>query len=209
MENTQQPELALEPSTSETVDGEVVDALQRPIGRSIAEIVVAVMIVIFMLNTLTVNAEQIGSSMAGTLKAGQRVLASRATYMLFAPERGDVVVMRDPLDADGTVVRRVIGLPGERIELRGRQVLINGLPLSEDYIGNPLTNSDNLTATVLMQLRQTEYYVLGDNRLSINDSRSWGAIQANDILGRAWLTYWPPDSIGAIQHQRYVSPIER
>ncbi len=209
MESTQQPELAIEPSAGETVEGEVVNPRPRPFWRSAAEGVVAILIVIFLLNTLTVNSDQIGSSMAGTLKAGQSVLASRATYMLFPPERGDVVVMRDPLNAAGTVVRRVIGLPGERIELRGRQVLINSQPLPEDYIGSPLTLSDNLTATITMQLMKSEYYVLGDNRLSINDSRSWGPIQENDILGRAWLIYWPPDSVGAIQHQRYAAPSEQ
>jgi signal peptidase I len=209
MESTEQPELAIEPAAAETVEGEVINLRPRPFGRSAAEVVVAILIVVFLVNILTVNAEQSGSSMAGTLKAGQMVLASRATYMLFAPERGDVVVMRDPLNPDDAMVRRVIGLPGERIELRGRQVLINGQPLSEDYIGNPLTISDNLTATIQMQLQQSEYYVLGDNRLSINDSRSWGPIKGNDILGRAWLIYWPPDSIGAIQHQRYVAPGER
>lgn len=207
MESIEQPELSLVPSTGETVDGEVTHP--RPFWRSAAEIAVALLIVVFLANILTVSAEQTGSSMAGTLLAGQSVLASRATYMLFPPERGDVVVMRDPLNADGTLIRRVIGLPGERIELRGRQVLINGQPLNEDYIGSLMTVSDNLTTTIQLQLKRTEYYVLGDNRLSINDSRSWGPIQSDGILGRAALVYWPPDSIGAITHQRYPSPVER
>ncbi|HEY3290570.1 MAG TPA: signal peptidase I [Anaerolineae bacterium] len=207
MESVEQSKLSIKPSTGETVEGEVMQP--QPFWRSAAEIVVALLLVVFLANILTVSSEQTGSSMAGTLLSGQSVLASRATYMLFAPERGDVVVMRDPLNPDGTLIRRVIGLPGERVELRGRQVLINGQPLNEDYIGSLLTVSDNLTATIQLQLKHSEYYVLGDNRLSINDSRSWGPIQSDDILGRAALVYWPPDSIGAINHQRYPSTIER
>ena len=206
MESTEQ---AVEPANGEVVDGEVVSSGAHCVSRRIGEVVVATIIIVLLINVLAVNSEQIGSSMASTFKPGDMVLASRVTYMLFPPDRGDVVVMRDPLNADGTVVRRVIGLPGEHIELRGRQVLINNLPLVEDYIGNPLAGSDNLSATIQLQLQKAEYYVLGDNRLSINDSRSWGVIKESDILGRAWLVYWPPDSISTVQRPLPASTSEK
>jgi signal peptidase I len=184
-------------------------ARPRSSWRSLAEIVVMLLILFGLWSFLTVDAEVSGSSMAPGLAGGQRVLASRITYVLLPPVRGDVVLLRDPLSTSRLQVRRVIGLPGERLELRGRQVLINGQPLNEDYIGNPLTVSDNLTATSLLQLQPDEYYVLGDNRLSINDSRSWGPVKGDDIVGRAWLSYWPPEAIGFVQQERYDRPVEQ
>ncbi|MCL4506587.1 MAG: signal peptidase I [Chloroflexi bacterium] len=209
MESTGNAELSVEPASGETVDAEVIGASPRLWWRSLAEIAVMVLIIIFVANILAVQTEMVGTSMSPALNAGDEVLASRITYVLLAPERGDVVIMRDPLNPNGDVVRRVIGLPGERVEIRGSQVLINGQPLVEDYTGNPLTVSSNLTTSIQIQLQPSEYYVLGDNRLSINDSRSWGPIPGADILGRAWLVYWPPDSISAIQQQRYAPLSDR
>jgi signal peptidase I len=170
---------------------------------SLAEVGVMLLILVGLYNVFISDAQITGASMTPALQPDQRVLASRFTYALFPPVRGDVVVLRDPLNSERVQVRRVIGLPGERVELRGRQVLINGQPLNEDYIGNALGVSDNLTATSQVLLPANQYYALGDNRLSINDSRSWGPIPADDILGRAWLLYWPPENFGVIKGARY------
>jgi signal peptidase I len=181
----------------------------RPWYRSVAEIVVMLLILVGLLNTLTISADLSSSSMEPTLNPGDHVIASRITYALHSPDRGDVVVMRDPLSKSGLLVRRVVGLPGELVELRGRQVLIDGQPLTENYIGNPLLIGDNITATSQTQLRDNQYYLMGDNRLSINDSRSWGAVTGDLIQGRAWVVDWPPESIGFVKHERYeqtVSP---
>ena len=216
MQNSVKPDLSVETPTEPTPtinvdaagtitdDGEEeISVRPRTIWRSLAEIGVMLLIVLGLWNFLTADAEMSGTSMAPGLAVGQRILASRITYVLLPPERGDVVVLNDPLGSSNLLVRRVIGLPGERLELRGRQVLINGLPLNEDYLGNPLTVSDNLTSTSQVQLQPDEYYLLGDNRLSINDSRSWGPIKAENIAGRAWLSYWPPENISFVQHVRY------
>jgi signal peptidase I len=179
----------------------------RPLWRNAAEIIVMLAILVGLLNLLTVGAELNGSIMAPTLNDGQRVLASRITYSLFPPQRGDVVTLTDPLNPTGVVVLRVIGLPGERVELRGQQVLINSQPLTEDYLGNPLILGNNLTGTLQLALPPNQYFVLGDNRLSMNDSRSWGPVPASSILGRVWLTYWPPDTIALVQPARYDSTL--
>ena len=180
----------------------IISTQAKSTWRNLVEIVVMLGILVALFNLLTVRAELVGVGMTPTLNQGQHLLASRITYALFTPERGDVVVLRDPLNPDHLIVRRVVGLPGERLELRGRQVLINDQPLSEEYIGTNLAISDNLTATAQLALTVNEYYVLGDNRLTINDSRSWGPVKSDSILGRAWFSYWPPESIGFIEHAR-------
>ena len=180
----------------------LISAPAKSTWRNLAEIVVMLGILVALLNLLTVRAELAGVAMTPTLNQGQQLLASRVAYALFMPERGDVVVLRDPLSPERLVVRRVVGLPGERLELRGRQVLINDQPLAEDYISNNLAVSDNLTATARLALPANEYYVLGDNRLTINDSRTWGPVTGENILGRAWFSFWPPESIRFIEHAR-------
>ena len=200
MESSTDQELVVRSEADEQPS--IIGAQTKSAWRNLAEIVVMLGILIVLLNVLTVNAELSGVGMTPTLSQGQNLLASRVTYALFMPERGDVVVMRDPLNPNRLVVRRVVGLPGERLELRGRQVLINDQPLTEEYIGNNLAVSDNLTASAQLALTANEYYVLGDNRLTINDSRSWGPVKSDSILGRAWFSYWPPESIGFIEHAR-------
>ena len=181
MESTVSQERSVEPidDTEETYEA---PTRSHPLWRSLAEIVVTLLILVGLLNLLTVGAALNGSGMSPGLNDGQHVLASRITYALFAPERGDVIVLSDPLNPDNTLVRRVIGLPGERVELRGQQVLINNQPLTEDYLGNLLNSGANLSGTMQLVLSPDQYYVLGDNRLSMNDSRSWGAVAATSIL---------------------------
>ncbi len=205
MQSTGQAELSVEPAGGETIDAEVTGARPRTWWRGLAEIVVLALILVTLARIIFVRAETAGTSMSPTLNNGDSVLASRATYQLFAPQRGDIVVMRDPLNQGSDVIRRVVGLPGERLEIRGRQVLINGQPLTEDYTGNPMALGNNLTMTIQIQLQPSEYYVLGDNRFSIADSRSWGPVAVSDILGRAWMVYWPPDSTHFLQQQHYTT----
>lgn len=199
MDSTQQ---AVQVLDEDAANPPLISAQPKSAWRNLAEIVVMIVLLVVLLNAMTVSADLVGVTMSPTLNQGQNLLASRVTYTLFPPERGDVIVLRDPVSPQRLIVRRVIGLPGERLELRGRQVLINGLPLTEDYVDNPLAISDNLTATALLVLPPDQYYVMGDNRLSINDSRSWGPVNAETILGRAWFAYWPPESIGFIKHAR-------
>ena len=207
MQSLVKPEPPAPPIIDEADDSVTGSGRPRSTWRSLAEVAVMLLILIGLLNILSGSAELNGSSMEPTLNPGENLLASRITYGLLSPERGDVVVVRDPLNESGVQVRRVIGLPGELVEVRGRQVLINGQPLTEPYIGNPLLIGDNITATSQTQLAQNQYYLMGDNRLSINDSRSWGALPASLILGRAWLVYWPPESISFVKQERYEQTV--
>lgn len=131
-----------------------------------------------------------GLSMYPTLKNKNYLLVSRLTYKLFSPRRGEIVVMKFPGDPERkTYVKRIIGLPQEKITIHDGQVFINGKTLEEGYVDKSLkTESDS---DLEYQLGAEEYYVMGDNRPNSNDSRVWGALPKKDLIGRANLVFWP------------------
>ena len=151
-----------------------------------------------------------GSSMHPTLEGGQYLLVNKLVYFqlnmarlsrivpfwnvdessthfaIHPPERGDVIVFRFPKDPSKDFVKRVIGLPGEVVEIMDGTVYIDGAPLDEPY----LTARDS---TLLQErhMGDREYFVLGDNRRSSNDSRTWGPVPEANVLGKVWVVYWP------------------
>jgi signal peptidase I len=129
-----------------------------------------------------------------------RVLANRFLYHFETPERGDIVVFETPEEAElqcrerGTFVKRIIGLPGDRVVVdRQGFVTLNGAPLDESGYVAPERRGgreDSLTVP------EDSYYVLGDNRRSSCDSRFWGALDEDRIIGKVFAIYWPPQRIG-------------
>ena len=107
-------------------------------------------------------------------------------YLFQSPKRGEVVVFRSPRDADRDFVKRVIGLPGDTVEMVNGTVYVNGLQLLEPYI----TKRDNTTMAPV-QIESGTLFVLGDNRGASNDSRSWGPVPTENLIGRAWVRFWP------------------
>lgn len=130
-----------------------------------------------------------GESMNDTLVTGDVALMTRFDYLISAPERGDVVQIEVP-GRDGYYLKRVIGLPGERIEIKGGAVYVDGELLAEDYI---TPSSDDYSVT----LYDDEYFVLGDNRPVSYDSREeeFGAVSAACFRGRVRAVIWPPERI--------------
>ncbi len=133
-----------------------------------------------------------GDSMVPNFQNGNYLLIDELTYHLRAPERGEVVVFRFPKNESTYFIKRVIGLPGERVRIDNGTVTIfnadhkDGLVLKEDYLqGEPTTGTRDV------QLGENEYYVLGDNRPASYDSRSWGAVPKKDIVGVVRLRLWP------------------
>ncbi|MCY4528804.1 MAG: signal peptidase I, partial [Chloroflexi bacterium] len=114
-------------------------------------------------------------------------------YIFHPPVRGEVVVFRSPRDPDRDFVKRVIGLPGETVEIVQGTVYVNGLELVEPY----LDRKDNTTMAPV-DVDQGTVFVLGDNRGSSNDSRSWGPVPAENLIGRAWMRFWPLDHLGVL-----------
>jgi signal peptidase I len=152
-----------------------------------------------LIKTFLIQAFWIPSgSMLPTLRPGDRVLVNKISYDLHPVHEGDVVVFRrPPRDTSHDVsdlIKRVIGLPGERIEAKNGQVYINGKMLSQPYLP-PGTMTTNLPPQIVPK---GEYFVMGDNRSDSYDSRYWGDLPGNLIVGRAFVRVWPPDRIGGL-----------
>lgn len=131
-----------------------------------------------------------GQSMEPNLHDNQRVIVDLVSYRLRMPRRGEIIVLNVPGRVSDPLIKRVIGLPGETIEIKGGAVYVNGQKLNEPYL-NQLT-----TGTMPPQvIPEAHVFVLGDNRGSSNDSRYFGVVPLENILGRAWLRYWPPSDI--------------
>jgi signal peptidase I len=122
------------------------------------------------------------------------------TRCIWQPQRGDVIVFRYPADPTKDYIKRVIGLPGEHVEVRNGQVFINGERLPEPFGPNP----GSYTAPALT-VPPDQVYVMGDNRNNSSDSHIWGPLPESYIVGRAWLSYWPPPLWGVVQQWDYGS----
>ena len=180
------------------------------IARELTEAVVLALVVFLVIQGSIRNFRVEGSSMRPSLEGGQYLLVNKLVYFkidtgrisrmipfwnvdepsshfaVHPPKRGEVIVFRFPLDPSKDFVKRVIGLPGEEVELRSGTVYIDGVPLEEPY----LTEKDISTEEPML-MGQKEYYVLGDNRRSSRDSRFWGGVPEENVLGKVWVVYWP------------------
>ncbi len=166
--------------------------------REIIETALLTAIIFLIVNTATGRFRIEGSSMEPNLHDGEYVIIDKVSYMLHGPERGDVIVFVRPGERD--YIKRVIGLPGDTVEIRSGQVYVNGVALEEPYINQPVRQD--------LPPRQVEpgrYFVLGDNRNNSSDSRVIGTIAADAIVGRAWFVYWPPTDWGAVPHYTYAA----
>ena len=129
-----------------------------------------------------------GFSMEPTLRHGQCLVVNKLTYrwLHHPPQRGDIILLKDPRELSREVIKRVIGLPGEKVKVSQGQVYINDRLLNESYISSPSAYTWGPSI-----VSQGQYFVLGDNRSNSRDSLSWGWLPAKNVIGRAWLSYWP------------------
>lgn len=153
-------------------------------------IVIAVLINLFLAQATRVY----GSSMEPNLYTDQRLVVEKISYHLHSPQRGDVVVIRMPRQGPELLIKRIIGLPGETIEVREGQVYIDGQAIQEDYLTQP-TNGTYGPLTI----PAGQVFVMGDNRGASNDSRSFGPVEFERLVGRAWVSYWPIEQLGLIR----------
>jgi len=175
--------------------------LQHPsLLRDLIETMVLVTIAFLVVNALIgrFRIEQV--SMQPNLHEGEYVIVDKVSYAFRQPERGEIVVLKNPNPGQPDLIKRVIGLPGETIDVRGGQVHINGQPLTEPYIKQPMASD-----YPAKELQAGQYFVMGDNRNNSEDSRIFGARPADDIVGRAWIIYWPPSDWQILSRPGYVA----
>lgn len=202
----------------------------RRVGRELAETVILAVLIFFAVKAVIQNFRVEGASMEPSLQSEQYLLVNKALYFrvnmdkvhkvlpfvpgddgqkrhLFrAPRRGDVVVFRFPLDPSRDFIKRVIGVPGDTVEVKDETVYINGSPLKEDYV----LATPNYTYGP-RTVPPGEYFVLGDNRRNSYDSHAWGNtcpaqqqcdfVPEENIIGQAWVSYWPFDTLGFVNNK--------
>jgi signal peptidase I len=191
----------------------------RAVLWEILQTIFLTLLIFMAVRTVVQNFKVEGSSMEPTLHSGQYLLINKigyarlpeplaallqrdgATndYLFGGPQRGDIVVFRAPTQPDKDFIKRVIGVPGDTVEIRGGQVYINDQPIDEPYI------RDRAPYVVpRLVVPPNHYFVLGDNRPNSSDSHVWGLVPAENIVGRAWVSYWPPNLWGVVPSAAYA-----
>ena len=183
--------------------------------REILEAVALAIIVFLVIQASAQNFRVEGSSMSPTLQGRQYLLVNKLVYFKFdvdrfsrtilfwkvddsrvnypirSPQFGEIIVFRFPGEPDRDFVKRVIGLPGDEVEIVDGKVKINGFVYNEPYISSPFDY--NMEPK---RMAEGEYFVMGDNRPHSNDSRNWGPVPEENVVGKVWLIYWPFSQMG-------------
>ena len=160
-------------------------------------VLIAIVMVVFIYQPVKVE----GTSMMPTLTNEERIFINKFTYRfgLGSIERGDTVVFWYPQDTTKSYIKRVIGVPGDRIRVEEGQVFVNGQALAEDYIPNEYRDYSSWRDGQEQVVPEGRYFVLGDHRNQSSDSRMWGYVPRENIYGKAVFVYWPLDKVGRVR----------
>ncbi|MDD3190108.1 MAG: signal peptidase I [Candidatus Pacebacteria bacterium] len=170
-------------------------------------VVIVSLVIIFVVRSFVLQPFFVdGASMQPNFHDGDYLIVNEIGYRLENPERGDVIIFRYPGDPSKFFIKRVIGLPGETVEIRAGVIKIysdenrDGFVLDESvYLQEGTVTSGNVFET----LSEGEYYVLGDNRSASSDSRIWGKLENRFIIGKAWVRAWPFDNFAVFDGEEY------
>jgi len=156
-------------------------------------VLIAIVVILFLYQPVKVE----GTSMQPTLINQERIFINKFVYRFGLADigRGDTVVFWFPGDPSKSYIKRIIGVPGDTVEIRAGMVFVNGKQLAEPYVIEDYRDSISMTARTI---EADHYFVLGDHRNSSNDSRSWGTVPRSDIYGKAVFVYWPLDRLGLL-----------
>jgi signal peptidase I len=156
-------------------------------------VILAVLVILFLYQPVKVE----GTSMMPALIDQERIFINKFVYRFGIGdiERGDLVVFWFPADPSKSYIKRVIGIPGDTVEVDSGSVLVNAEPLREDYV---LDEYRDRMSMAPYKVGPDEFFVMGDHRSSSNDSRSWGAVPRKYIYGKAVFVYWPLDKVGLL-----------
>jgi len=166
--------------------------------RILRDIIVPILIAIVItaiFHTLIASFKVYGSSMYPTILPGEYIMVSRVSYFFDQPQRGDVIVFHSPRDPQTDLIKRVIAIPGDTVEIKNGEVFVNDMALAEPYVSEA-PKYDYRPQEIINE----QYFVLGDNRNNSSDSHGGWTVPEVNIVGKAWLTYWPPKQVKAIKH---------
>ncbi|MGH9674904.1 MAG: signal peptidase I [Bryobacteraceae bacterium] len=157
-------------------------------------VLIAVLVILFIYQPVKVE----GTSMMPALSDQERIFINKFIYRFGIGDiaRGDLVVFWFPGDQSKSYIKRVVGLPGDTVEIENGEVIVNGHTLIEDYVPEEFRDHFSMQVT---RISDSEYYVLGDHRSSSNDSRIWGPVHRRYIYGKAVFVYWPLDKMGVLR----------
>lgn len=163
--------------------------------RDIAiSVVIALIVILFLYQPVRVE----GTSMMPSLVDQERIFINKFSYRFGFTDisRFDTVVFWFPGDTSKSYIKRVVGIPGDTVEISRGQVFLNGQELTEPYVPDDYRDRVSMDK---ISVRENEYFVLGDHRSSSNDSRTWGAVPRSYIYGKAVFSYWPLDRLGTVR----------
>ncbi|MCE5257837.1 MAG: signal peptidase I [Chloroflexi bacterium] len=165
--------------------------------REFLEALIPALIIVFIINAFIAQATRVeGDSMLPNIHNNERLIIEKISYYLHSPARRDIIVIKPLQPGTEPLIKRVIGLPGETIAVHDGKVYINDQPLDEPYL---VQQTYGLMSPQLIP--EGYVFVMGDNRSASNDSRSFGPVPMQDIIGRAWLRYWPFSTAQLINHE--------
>lgn len=170
--------------------GDMFRAMMRDVaGTIVPAIIIALLIHVFLAQATRVY----GQSMEPNLHTDERLVIEKVSYHFHGPRRGDVVVLHDPGGGSELLIKRVVGLPGERVTVADGRVYIDGVLLDEPYL-----DQDTVGGGRSWVVPPLSVFVMGDNRSASRDSRTFGPVRMDQILGRALVRYWPLGELGSV-----------
>jgi len=186
------------------------DVRARRILIEVGEVALMAAVLYLIIQFVIQTVHVVGSSMFPTVVDGDYLIATKIDYSVHAPQRGDIIIMRDPNDPSKDFIKRVIAVPGDHLLIRGGRVYIDGRLLEEPYL-NPEPWTENadwpLSPTASSEgvlMGPDDYFVMGDNRNHSSDSRLFGVVHRDEIRSRAWIRVLPLTSIGLVDGRRPV-----
>lgn len=191
--NPIEPRLPEPEQVHESIDSPSLGGIVREALLEIVQTLVPALVIALVLNHFVAQSTYVsGQSMEPNLHTDQRLIIEKLSYRLSEPQRGDIVVI-NVAHSDIPLIKRVIGLAGETVEIRNNQVYIDGVALDEPYITTPFQRDYGPVV-----VPQDTVFCMGDNRNNSNDSRYFGPVSLDDVLGRAWVSYWPLEDAGVV-----------
>ncbi len=164
--------------------------------RDVIALVLTALIILILFNVTLDTRIVYSQSMFPTIQPGERIIISKAAYLFQSPRRGEVIVFNNPRESSRLdLIKRIIAVPGDTVEIKEHTVFVNNTPLFEPYIQEPLRY-----AFPRQEITEDHYFVLGDNRNLSSDSHMGWTVPRRKIVGKAWIVYWPPQQWQTIKH---------